>query len=126
MGLVNIEVNVTKDANLEYIADLCGGLPAYLEKYLWQRLLVVAQNVAEESKTLAPVRTGHMRDNIVAVIEFNGIAIRCEVPYAKFQEYGTRYILPKMFMNTAMQDHYEEIRQTVVDVIQAYFQTVKP
>jgi len=123
--MINIEVNVSKDANLTYIADLCGGLPSYLNKYLWQQMLRVAQSIVSEAVDLAPERTGNLKRSIVAVITIDGIAIRCEVPYALFQEYGTKYILPKMFMNSAMQNHYDEIRQTVVDVIQSYFEKVR-
>jgi HK97 gp10 family phage protein len=132
--VINIDIEVGKDVNLEYLHSIIGEFPAYLEKYLWKRMLLVAQSIVEEAKSNAPVSTektkphsghGMLRASIVAVVEMDGIAIRCEVPYAKFQEFGTKYILPKMFMSSAMQNHYEEIRQTVVDVIREYFEKVQ-
>ena len=88
-------------------------------------MLTVAQGIASQAQADAPKKTGHMASQIFATVEQNGIGIICEVDYAKFQEYGTKYILPSMFMNGAMADHYEEIRQTIVDVITEYFETVK-
>jgi len=122
--MITIEVNITKDSNLEYLQSILGDLPAYLERYLWQRLLPVAQSIASEAQSYAPERTGRLKNSIVAVITVDGIAVRCTVDYAKFQEYGTKYIIPKMFMNSAMQNHYEEIRQVIKEVIQEYFQKV--
>ena len=124
-GFVHVSVNIKEDANLEEIERLIGELPAYLDKYLWSRMLTVAKEIAAQARTDAPKKTGFMASQIFATVEQNGIGIICEVDYAKFQEYGTKYILPSMFINGAMADHYEEIRQTIVSVIQDYFATVK-
>lgn len=124
-GFVHISVNIKEDANLEYIEELIGGLPAYLDKYLWSRMLSVAQSITAEAQANAPKKTGFMASQIFATVEQNGIGIICEVDYAKFQEFGTKSIIPKLFINDAFYNHSEEIRQTIVDVIQDYFETVK-
>lgn len=123
---VRISVNIHEDANLEYVESLIGELPDFLEKHLFQRLLPVAQQIASRAQQYAPIgETRRLVNSIVAVVEANGIAITCEVPYAVFQEFGTRYILPKMFMNSAMEEHYDLIRDTIVYVILEYFETVR-
>jgi HK97 gp10 family phage protein len=122
---VRITINVSENADLNYVQELVDELPSYLENYLRQRLLEVAKDIAAQAQSEAPVKTGLLQSMIYAFLEANNnIGIMCEVPYAKFQEFGTKFILPKMFMNRAMQDHYDAIRQTIVDVIQEYFQTV--
>lgn len=122
--MIRVSININENADLQYVEGLVGNLPAYLDKYLWQRLLEVAKAIASEAQTYAPMKTGLLKSKIFAVVEANGIAVTCEVDYAKFQEYGTKYILPKMFINSAMQNNYERISQTIVEVIQDYFRTV--
>lgn len=122
---VHISVNIREDANLEFVEKMVGELPSYLEKYLWKNMLEVANIIASEARENAPVKTGWMQSNIFAVVEENGIAIECQVSYAIFQEMGTKYILPKMFMNSAMQNHYEEIREAIERTIHDFFRTVE-
>ncbi len=58
---------------------------------------LVAETAAAEA---APVDTGRLRQNIkkLEINEGYGADIGTNVEYAKFQEYGTRYIKGKHFM----------------------------
>lgn len=122
---VEVRVDVDESISLEYLENVIKEFPAYLDKYLWQQLLKVAKSIASEARNKAPVKTGHLRSQIFAVLGSDNVGIICEVPYALFQEYGTKYMIPKMFMNQAIENHYDDIRETIVKVIKQYFDRVK-
>lgn len=125
MADVKVTITLKDDVNLEYLESIIGELPAYLDKYLWARLLQDAKDIAEEAKLYAPVKTGYMASQIFATVDWKGIGIQCEVNYAGFQEYGTKYIVGKHFICMAMFNNYKKLRKTVVDVINEYFKTVE-
>lgn len=58
---------------------------------------VVASGVADTARSLAPVLTGTLRDSIVAEDQ----AVRTDVPYAPFVEYGTSTTPAQPFMRPA-------------------------
>lgn len=122
---VRIRVNIHENADLEYVESLIGELPNYLETHLFQRLLPVAQQAASRAAQYCPRRTGLLQASIHAVVEANGVSVEADMPYALFVEYGTKYQLPKMFINSAMEEHYDLIRDTIKYVILEYFETVK-
>jgi HK97 gp10 family phage protein len=65
-----------------------------------------AQAVALRAQELAPVRTGRLMSNIFAQVVYQWVVrVICRVPYALFQELGTRYIAPRFFMTRALAEY---------------------
>lgn len=52
----------------------------------------VAEYAVTLAKQYAPVRTGNLMTSIKANKQGKNIEIECDVPYAEYQEYGTRYL----------------------------------
>jgi HK97 gp10 family phage protein len=68
-----------------------------------QALMDTAQEVVLRARQLAPVRTGRLAQSISAQILSNWVVkIGCYVPYALFQEFGTRYVMPRYFLTRAL------------------------
>ena len=62
------------------------------------------ERVVEEAKLLCPVRTGFLRDSIVATQQDdNHWDAEVGAPYGAWQEYGTRFFAPHPYMVPAVQ-----------------------
>jgi len=65
-----------------------------------------AQQVVSRAQELAPVRTGRLIAGIYTQIIYKWVVkIACMVPYALFQELGTRYISPRYFLTRALAEN---------------------
>jgi HK97 gp10 family phage protein len=64
------------------------------------------QMVVRRAQELAPVRTGRLMAGIYAQIIYKWVVkVACMVPYALFQELGTRYISPRYFLTRALAEN---------------------
>jgi HK97 gp10 family phage protein len=73
-------------------------------------LVQTAEAISIRAQDLAPVRTGRLISNILVVVMSMWIVrVICRVPYAIFQELGTRYISPRLFMTRAMAEYAPQI-----------------
>jgi len=64
------------------------------------------QAVVRRAQELAPVRTGRLMAGIYAQIIYKWVVkVACMVPYALFQELGTRYISPRYFLTRALAEN---------------------
>jgi HK97 gp10 family phage protein len=73
-----------------------------------------AQMVAIRAQELAPVRTGRLMSNIFAQVIYQWVVrVICRVPYALFQELGTRYIAPRFFMTRALAEYAPQFMSIV-------------
>jgi HK97 gp10 family phage protein len=65
-----------------------------------------AQQVVRRAQELAPVRTGRLVAGIYTQIIYKWVVkVACMVPYALFQELGTRYISPRYFLTRALAEN---------------------
>jgi HK97 gp10 family phage protein len=65
------------------------------------------QAVVRRAQELAPVRTGRLMAGIYAQIIYKWVVkVACIVPYAWFQEFGTRYISPRYFLTRALTENF--------------------
>jgi HK97 gp10 family phage protein len=63
------------------------------------------QEVMRRARQLAPVRTGRLMQSIYAQMIYKWVVkVGCYVPYAFFQEFGTRYISPRYFLTRALEE----------------------
>ena len=67
-----------------------------------------AQSIVDEAKQNCPVKTGELRDSIVAEISDDGMSatITADAPYAAYVEYGPH---GKPFLNPAFEDQSQEL-----------------
>jgi HK97 gp10 family phage protein len=74
------------------------------------------QEVMRRARQLAPVRTGRLIQSIYAQIIYKWVVkVGCYVPYALFQEFGTRYTQPRYFLTRAL----EESRMQFLTIVAA-------
>lgn len=82
----------------------------------------VGRDAASTAASKAPYKTGTLRNSIsnatdrAELIEYIGT----NVPYAKWQEFGTRYIRGKHFLRFGATAHAEEYAQIIADYIEQY------
>ena len=92
------------------------------DQFIQETLLESAKvNIVVVAKSLAPERTGALRNSIDAIPgnEPMSIKLTADRPYAKFLEYGTRYI-PEgkfTFMRPAIQEGIEKVVQDLQNAI---------
>lgn len=67
----------------------------------WQ--LIAASEVVKEARKLAPYRTGKLRNSITATFKDTTVRVGSAVSYARYQEFGTRYIKPRRFLRGALE-----------------------
>jgi len=89
------------------------GLPELREKLsrlddgMKARVQESMQFEGEAMKNMArarcPVRTGRLRDSIYAKVEGWIMQLGATVPYAIYQEFGTRYIQARRFLSNAVE-----------------------
>ncbi|MEM3788282.1 MAG: HK97 gp10 family phage protein [Candidatus Bathyarchaeia archaeon] len=80
-------------------------LPGSVSKWVQQGLQQTAQMVQARARQLAPVKTGRLMQSInVQMVDEYNFKVGCYVPYALYQEFGTRYIQPRYFLTRALQE----------------------
>ena len=104
---MSVEFNVTVED--EDFRRKMEKLPDSLQKYLQQALQQTAQTIMMRARQLAPVKTGRLMQSIyVQLIGGYTVKVGCYVSYALFQEFGTRYIVPRYFLTRALQESRSE------------------
>ncbi|MGD0405125.1 MAG: hypothetical protein ABSB10_00530 [Candidatus Bathyarchaeia archaeon] len=100
---MSIECTVT--VNDENFAGNMESFNQWLNYYVQLALEQNAQQIAYRARQLAPVRTGRLMQNIYSqAVSTWVVKIFCSVPYALFQELGTRYIQARLFLTRALQE----------------------
>jgi HK97 gp10 family phage protein len=75
------------------------------QEFVQDALNQTAQEIMFRARQLAPVRTGRLMQSIYAQVICQWVVkVGCYVPYALFQELGTRYIHPRYFLTRALQE----------------------
>jgi HK97 gp10 family phage protein len=65
--------------------------------------------VARSARSKAPTRTGRLRNSISATTTGSGATVTAGVPYARFQNYGTRFVRARRFMDNALDDNVDRV-----------------
>src|SRR5271157_473569 len=94
-------------------------LDQWMQDYVQDALAQSAQQIAIRAMQLAPVRTGRLMQGIYAQVVGNwAVKVGCNVLYAVFQELGTRYIQPRLFLTRALQESAPNILSLLYLAIQ--------
>lgn len=67
-------------------------------------LRTAAQDIEGKAKSYAPYKTGNLRNSIKSEKRGDGYAVYTVVHYARFQEFGTKYMAGTSFMRPAAQE----------------------
>lgn len=65
-------------------------------------LMEVAEDIAEDARNNAPVKTGRLRDSIESVPVGSGARVIAATPYAGFVEFGTDKMEGRAFIGRAI------------------------
>ena len=107
-------------------------LPEKMLEYAFEVLMKQAELIKGLAQVYAPVDTGSLRDSIRVErggigkgwrqvrIRAGGYIVNPEsgrlVDYAKYQEFGTKYISPRYYLTQAV----EEVQPTIASMIQSH------
>ena len=69
------------------------------------------------AKERCPVVTGRLRDSIKASVEGDELTLGSDVEYARYVELGTRKQRANPFLAPALEDHADEYRQKIIDIL---------
>jgi HK97 gp10 family phage protein len=74
----------------------------YIQREIHRGLEQVGMEMHMTARHLAPVKTGRLRDSIYSRVEDWLLKLGATVPYAQFQEFGTRHFLGRFFLTEAV------------------------
>ena len=98
------------------------GAPANIDKATEEGLDLLGEMAEQKAKTYAPVRTGVLRESIRFIRRGFEVLLSSRVFYAVFQEFGTRFIAPRLFMTRALEEIRPLIAVVFRDKIEAWLQ----
>ena len=111
---VEISINVK---GTEELSQKIGKLDSKLKRGVSDRLREVGTLIEEKARSLAPVRTGRLRSSIFSQVEGWKLKVGAKAPYARYVEFGTRWIKPRYFMLQAVQENTSKIKSLLNEAI---------
>ena len=78
-----------------------------------EKLAEIGNLIEERAKQLAPVRTGRLRASIYSRLADWILTVGAKAPYARYIEFGTRWIRPRHFLLGAIQENLSKIENTI-------------
>ena len=124
-------MSIRYDFNSGTVKTDLANLPEKMLDYAFEVLIKQAELMRDLAKVYCPVDTGSLRDSIRVErggenLQWRQIRVRAggyvtnpesgeKVDYAGYQEFGTKYIAPRLYMTTA----YEEVKPTIAEMIKA-------
>lgn len=89
------------------------------QKCIQDALNQTGQEVMRRARQLAPVRTGRLMQSIYVQMIYKWVVkVGCYVPYAFFQEFGTRYIPPRYFLTRALAESQMQFLMIIAVALQ--------
>jgi HK97 gp10 family phage protein len=111
--MFHVSVKFDADRALAGFEKMPGAIARNIEQWAY----TVGSVVSTEAKSLAPVKTGALRGSITFELRGMQVRVGSDLVYAKYQEFGTRYIKPKYFLRGA----YERKKEFVTALAQKMF-----
>ena len=102
------------------VSALEESFPSSINDEVSAKMLEVGCVMQTDAQRRAPRRTGYMASQIsFEMLSYSTWAFRLigRAPYTIFQEYGTRYIQPHLFMTTSVQIHQQDMIQAIQDAV---------
>lgn len=109
-----VEVGGTED-----FAEKMRLLDEATQEYVQDALNKTGQLIVRRAQDLAPARTGRLIASINSQIIYKWVVkVACIVPYALFQEFGTRYIQARYFLTRALNENVMNFLTTIANALQ--------
>jgi len=98
------------------------GMAKQLDDNVKAALIKAGNILIKESKRRVPVKTGHLKRSLDYVVgkitngwrlTFGSNVASTEVPYAKYQEHGTKYIKPVRYLGSSLDDKNKKITNLI-------------
>ena len=106
-------------SNIEGFAEKMRQLDEATQKYVQDALNQIGQLVVRRAQELAPVKTGCLIASMYSQIVYRWVVkVACMVPYAIFQELGTRYIHARYFLMRALNENVMNFLTVVAAALQ--------
>jgi len=99
---MSVEYEVEVDG-IEELKAKIERLDAVLQARVHDRMKEQAEIMKTVAQSLAPIKTGRLRNSIYAQVEDWIARIDASAPYAVYQEFGTRFIPPIRFLSRAIE-----------------------
>lgn len=109
MASVEIEVSGAKE-----FADLMRRADTSVQQQVHLGLQMLGEEIKADARRMCPVRTGRLRRSIYSMVKDWILKVGAWAPYAKYVEFGTRYIKPFYFLTEAIHLHLPRLRQIVL------------
>ena len=90
-----------------------------LQRYVHAKLVGWAEDVKTEAMQRAPVKTGHLRGSIYALVKDWVVNIGAEATYALFVELGTRTLRARPYLYPSIQQYLPQLEQAISEAIDA-------
>lgn len=88
-----------------------------LENIPWVAPVAAAERIAELAQEKAPVDTGFLQENIVAVHFAHHSRVEAKAPYSGYQEFGTSKMKAHPFLRPAIDEGRAEILNAVAEAM---------
>lgn len=105
MAQISIELR-----NIEEFRDTLSHVSTMLQIEIIEALEISGKFIEVDAKEMAPVKTGFMRSTIYTQVKNFVLYVGAWCYYARFQEYGTRYIKAVRFLGRAVQRRWPMIK----------------
>lgn len=93
-------------SGIDDFAEKMRELDDAMQEYVQDALNQTGQLVVRRAQELAPVRTGRLIAGIHLQIIYKWVVkVACMVPYALFQEFGTRHAQARYFLTRALNEN---------------------
>ena len=84
-----------------------------LKRKINDKLAEIGNLIRERASQLAPVKTGRLRASIYSQISDWTLTVGAKAPYARYLEFGTRWIRPRHFLLRAIEENQAKIDNTI-------------
>ena len=108
--------------NIQGIREFQAALRTFestMQGYVHAKLVSWAEDVKTEAMQRAPVKTGHLRGSIYALVKDWVVNIGAEATYALFIELGTRYLRARPYLWPSIQQYLPQLEQAISEAIDA-------
>jgi hypothetical protein len=117
---VSVAITVQVEFADRVITALEESFPSAINEKVSARMLDVGYRMQTDAQMRAPRRTGYMASQIsFEMLSYSAWSFRLigRAPYTIYQEFGTRYIQPHLFMTMSVQFHQQEMIQAIQDAV---------
>jgi len=108
--------------NMQGIREFQAALHTFdstMQRYVHAKLVAWAEDVKTEAMRRAPVKTGHLRGSIYALVKDWVVNIGAEATYALFVELGTRTLRARPYLYPSIQQYLPQLEQAISEAIDA-------